>query len=323
MSGTPKEQSDLLVHRMTWEATDVLSVELVHPQGKPLPAWTPGAHIDLHLDGLIRQYSLCGDPADTGRYRVAVLKDPASRGGSVYVHDTLRPGSRVTVGGPRNHFELAEAGSYVFVAGGIGVTPLLTHAREAQERGRPWQFWYAGRRRAAMAFAEELGELAAADRMVALRPKDQHGRLDLDRVLAEVPAGALVYCCGPERLTEAVRSGCEALGLLDRLRVEHFAAVTAPGADAEAGQAFEVECARSGVTVTVGPDESIVEALENVGVMIDASCRDGVCGTCEVPVLEGVPDHRDMVLTDEEQAAGNLMLICVSRCASQRLVLDL
>ncbi|WP_369225659.1 2Fe-2S iron-sulfur cluster-binding protein [Streptomyces sp. R39] len=322
MSGTA-EQSALLVHRMTWEATDVLSVDLVHPQGKPLPAWTPGAHIDLHLDGLVRQYSLCGDPADSGRYRVAVLKDPASRGGSAFVHGTLRPGALVTVGGPRNHFELADAASYVFVAGGIGVTPLLTHAREAGERGLPWQFWYGGRSRASMAFTEELGELAASDRTVVLRPKDEDGRLDLDRVLAGVPEGALVYCCGPERLTAAVRAGCEALGILGRLRVEHFAAATAPDPGADGGTAFEVECVKSRVTVTVGPDESIVDALENVGVVVDASCRDGVCGTCEVPVIEGELDHRDMVLTDAEQAAGHLMLICVSRCTSRRLVLDL
>ncbi|MEV7980158.1 PDR/VanB family oxidoreductase [Streptomyces sp. NPDC086519] len=327
MSGTAKEQSALLVHRMTWEAADVLSVDLVHPQRKPLPAWTPGAHIDLHLDGLVRQYSLCGDPADSDRYRVAVLKDPASRGGSAFVHGGLRPGALVTVGGPRNHFELADAASYVFVAGGIGVTPLLTHAREAAGRGLPWQFWYGGRSRASMAFAEELGELAAADRTVVLRPKDEDGRLDLDRVLAGVPEGALVYCCGPERLTAAVRAGCAALGILGRLRVEHFAAATAPGtgtgAGADGGTAFEVECAKSRVTVTVGPDESIVDALENVGVVVDASCRDGVCGTCEVPVIEGELDHRDMVLTDAEQAAGDLMLICVSRCTSRRLVLDL
>ncbi|MCX4761542.1 PDR/VanB family oxidoreductase [Streptomyces sp. NBC_01275] len=328
MSGASQEPFDLLVHRMTWEATDVLSVDLVHPQGKPLPAWTPGAHIDLHLDGLVRQYSLCGDPADPARYRVAVLNDPASRGGSAYVHRALRPGASVTVRGPRNHFELADAGAYVFVAGGIGVTPLLTQAREAGERGRPWEFWYAGRSRASMAFGEELGQLAAADRTVTLHPKDEHGRLDLDRVLTRVPADALVYCCGPERLTSAVRAGCAALGLLDRLRVEHFAAAPADGngADGEgAGEerAFEVECVRSGVTVTVGPDEAIVDALENVGVLVDASCRDGVCGTCEVPVLEGELDHRDMVLSDAERAAGDTVLVCVSRCRSQRLVLDL
>ncbi|MFC4507638.1 MULTISPECIES: PDR/VanB family oxidoreductase [Streptomyces] len=323
MSGA-QEQSDLLVHRMTREAAGVLSVDLVHPQGKPLPAWTPGAHVDLSLGGLVRQYSLCGDPADASRYRVAVLRDPDSRGGSAYVHDTLRPGGLVAVRGPRNHFELADAESYVFVAGGIGVTPLLTQAREARERGRSWQFWYAGHSRASMAFCEELSVLADAKCQVVLHPKDEFGRLDLDRVLAAAPAGALVYCCGPERLTSAVRAGCAALGVGCRLHVEHFSSAASAAAENEGEErAFEVECARSGVTVTVGPEESIVDALENVGVVLDASCRDGVCGTCEVPVLEGEPDHRDMVLTDEERAANATVLVCVARCRSQRLVLDL
>ncbi|MEW2623440.1 PDR/VanB family oxidoreductase [Streptomyces sp. NPDC048106] len=320
MSGA-EEPYDLLVHRMTWEAEDVLSLELVDPRGKPLPSWTAGAHIDLHLDGMVRQYSLCGDPDDPGRYRVAILKDPASRGGSAYAHTTLRPGASVTVRGPRNHFELADADDYLFVAGGIGVTPLLAHAREAGARGRRWRFCYAGRGRASMAFADELDRLATAERVVTLQPKDERGRLDLDRVLAEAPAGALVYCCGPERLLDAVESACDRLGMRDRLRVERFA--TTATAPPEGETSFEVECVQSGMTVVVGPDESIVDVLEDAGVLVDASCRDGVCGTCETPVLDGVPDHRDVVLTDAERDSNATVLICVSRCRSPRLVLDL
>jgi ferredoxin-NADP reductase len=314
---------DLLVHRMTWEAEGVVSVELVHPDGKPLPGWTPGAHVDVHLGGLIRQYSLCGDPADTGRYRIAVLKEPSSRGGSAHVHATLRPGQTVTVKGPRNHFALEEAERYLFLAGGIGVTPILAQAREATALGRPWKLWHGGRRRDSMAFGDELAALAARSGNTVVRhPQDEHGHLDLAAILAEAEDGALVYCCGPEPLLAALEAACEERGLRERLRVERFAAVKAPAPEG-GEQAFEVECARSGATVTVGPEESIVDALENAGVTVETSCRDGICGTCETRVLDGTPDHRDMLLSSDEQAAGASMMICVSRCASARLVLDL
>lgn len=322
----PRESRlDLLVHRMTREAEDVLSVELVHPEGKPLPGWEAGAHLDLHLGGTVRQYSLCGDPADSGRYRVAVLKEPLSRGGSVYVHERLRPGTTVTVQGPRNHFALDEAPGYVFVAGGIGITPLLAQAREARARRRPWQLWHGGRRRASMAFGPELTELAALSGesgTVAFHPQDECGHLDLDRVLDAAPEGALIYCCGPEPLLAAAESACAARGLGDRLRVERFAAL--PVAAPEGGeQGFEVECRRSGLTVPVRPEQSVVEALEGVGIHVETSCREGICGTCETRVLDGTPDHRDALLSSEEQAAGRTMMLCVSRCASDRLVLDL
>ncbi len=319
---TPQEsQFDLLVHRMTWEAEDVLSVELVHPDGKPLPGWEPGAHIDVHLGGLVRQYSLCGDPADTARYRVAVLKEPSSRGGSAHVHERLRPGATVTVKGPRNHFAPADADAYVFIAGGIGITPILAHAREARARGRKWQLGHGGRRRASMAFGSELTELAGAENALVFHPQDESGHLDLARILARVPDGARVYCCGPEPLLAAVEAACEEAGIRDRLHVERFAAVKA-AAPAGGEQSFEVECGRSGRTVVVGPDESIGDALESAGVPVETSCRDGICGTCETRVLGGVPDHRDMLLGSEEHAAGRTMMICVSRCASERLVLD-
>ncbi|MER5478120.1 PDR/VanB family oxidoreductase [Streptomyces sp. NPDC002734] len=306
---------------MTWEADGVVSVELVHPDGKPLPAWTPGAHVDVHLGGLIRQYSLCGDPADTGRYRVAVLNEPSSRGGSAHVHAKLRPGQSVTVKGPRNHFALEDAERYLFVAGGIGITPILAQAREATALGRPWKLWHGGRRRDSMAFGDELAALGGP---VVLHPQDTHGHLDLPGILAEAEAdpGALVYCCGPEPLLAAIEAACAERGLRDRLRLERFAAVKAPAPEG-GEQAFEVECARSGATVTVGPEESIVDALESAGVAVETSCRDGICGTCETRVLDGTPDHRDMLLSSEEQAAGTSMMICVSRCASARLVLDL
>ncbi len=321
----PAEETrlDLLVHRMTWEAAGVLTVELVHPDGKPLPAWEPGAHLDLHIGGHVRQYSLCGDPQDTGRYRLGILDEPASRGGSRYVHTTLRPGATVRAQGPRNHFRLAPAGRYVFVAGGIGITPLLPMAREAARAGTPWQFVHGGRSRDSMAFGAELAAMAGPDHEVRLHPQDEYGHIDLDAALAPLTEdpSALVYCCGPEPLLAAAEERCAALGAAGRLHVERFAApvVERTGDDA----AFPVELRRTGRTVVVGADSSVLEAVEAAGVPVPSSCRDGICGTCETRVLEGVPDHRDFLLSETERDSGATMMICVSRCASDRLVLDL
>ncbi|MFE4306079.1 PDR/VanB family oxidoreductase [Streptomyces sp. NPDC056517] len=304
----------LIVHRMTWEAEGVLSVELAHPDGKPLPAWTPGAHIDVHVGGRIRQYSLCGDPRDQGAYRIGVLDEPSSRGGSRFVHTRLRPGQSVTVSEPRNHFALEDAASYVFVAGGIGITPLLAMAREAARRGAEWRMVYGGRSRASMAFTTEL---ALLDGEVTLVPQDELGHIDLDAVLTRLPDGALVYSCGPEPLLAAVEERCPE----GRLRLERFAAPTVErtGDDEE----FEVECRASGLTLRVDANTSILDAVENAGIGVDSSCRDGICGSCETRVLDGTPDHRDFLLSEAEQTAGATMMICVSRCASGRLVLDL
>ncbi|QNS07190.1 PDR/VanB family oxidoreductase [Streptomyces xanthii] len=312
---TPADgQLSLLVRRMTWEADGVLSVELTHPDGKPLPAWTPGAHIDVHVGGQIRQYSLCGDPADTGGYRIGVLNEPSSRGGSRHVHTKLRPGQPVTVSEPRNHFVLEDAPAYVFVAGGIGVTPILAMAREAARRGAAWRMVYGGRSRASMAFTDELSALGGD---LTLVPQDELGHIDLASELAELPEGALVYCCGPEPLLAAIEERCSA----ERLRLERFAApvVERSGDDAT----FEVECRTSGLTLSVDADTSILEAAEQAGLSVNSSCRDGICGSCETRVLDGTPDHRDFLLSDAEHAANASMMICVSRCASGRLVLDL
>ncbi|MFI0968215.1 PDR/VanB family oxidoreductase [Streptomyces sp. NPDC021080] len=307
----------LIVHRMTWEAEGILSVELVHPDGKPLPGWTPGAHLDVHVGGQIRQYSLCGDPRAGDSYRIGVLNEPASRGGSRYVHSTLRPGRPVTVSEPRNHFALEDAAGYVFVAGGIGVTPLLAMAREATRRGTAWRMVYGGRTRASMAFTAELTALAAHGGEVTLVPQDEHGHIDLDAALTGLPDGTLVYSCGPEPLLAAVEARCPG----DRLRLERFAApVVERDGDEEA---FEVECRTSGITLAVGADTSILQAAEDAGLSVQSSCRDGICGSCETRVLDGTPEHRDFLLSEAEHAAGTTMMICVSRCASGRLVLDL
>ncbi|MFG2140571.1 PDR/VanB family oxidoreductase [Streptomyces sp. NPDC048650] len=311
---TQEPRLDLLVHRMTWEADGVLSLELTHPDGAPLPDWTPGAHLDVDAGGRLRQYSLCGDPRATSAYRIGVLDAPDSRGGSRHLHTRIRPGGRLTVSRPRNHFTLEDAPSYVFLAGGIGITPLLAMAREAARRGAAWRMVYGGRTRASMAFTDEL---AALDGDVTLVPQDEHGHLDLDAALDGPTEDTLVYCCGPEPLLAAVEERCPA----GQLRLERFTAPTSrPAGD---DTAFEVECRRSGRTLTVGPGTSVLEAAEDAGLTVDSSCRDGICGSCETRVLDGTPDHRDSLLSEAEHTANATMMICVSRCATGRLVLDL
>lgn len=308
---------DLRVLSLTWEADGVLSVVLTHPAGHPLPRWHPGAHIDVDLSpGLRRSYSLCGDPGDERTWTIAVLHEPAGRGGSDYVHTRLRPGEVLAASEPRNNFELVDGGEYLFVAGGIGITPLLPMIAAVHARGARWRLLYGGRRRASMAFLERLRQYGE---QVVIRPEDEAGLLDLDEALKAAGPEAVVYCCGPEPLLEAAGERCAEYGRA--LRIERFAAK--PRTDAPSANSFEVACRRSGVEVSVGPGQSILSVLEAAGLPVVYSCQDGICGTCETGVLDGDIEHHDSVLTDEERAAGDTMFICVSRARSPRLVLDL
>ncbi|MCX3059444.1 PDR/VanB family oxidoreductase [Streptomyces beihaiensis] len=304
---------------------DIVRLTLTRPDGDPapLPDWRPGAHVDLHLaDGLIRPYSLCSDPADRRRWQVAVAREAdGGRGGSAYVHDELEPGDVVAVHGPRNHFPLDPAPRYLFLAGGIGITPLLSMLAEAERSGADWQLVYGGRSLAAMAFRAEL--LAVyGDARVRLVPQDTQGLPDLDALLGTPRPDTLVYCCGPEGLLRAAERRC-ASWPRGTLRTERFTP-PAPGPPL-ADAAFEVELARTGTTLTVPPGSSVLETVEQAGVDVLFSCREGTCGTCETAVLDGTVDHRDALLTPDERAAHDTMLICVSRAAAacHRLVLDL
>ncbi|HCA88493.1 MAG TPA: oxidoreductase [Streptomyces sp.] len=314
------DTAELTVARKEGAAEAVVALTLRHPAGEPLPCWEPGAHIDLEFDQhLTRQYSLCGDPADRTAWRVAVLREPDGRGGSAHVHDRLAEGDRVRVRGPRNHFPFEPAARHLFIAGGIGITPLLPMAAAAQAAGTDWQLLYGGRSRSSMAF---LDELAAYGDRVTVRPQDEYGLLDLDACLGGGPReDTLVYVCGPEPLLAAVEERCAAGRRAGALRTERFHA-RQPEEPVRAG-VFEVVLARSGVTVRVPPDRSVLRAVEEAGVPVLSSCREGTCGTCETDVLEGVPDHRDSLLTAEERAAGDTMMICVSRSCGPRLVLGL
>jgi ferredoxin-NADP reductase len=314
--------TDLVVRRRSTAAAGVVVLDLAHPQGEELPRWEPGAHIDLLLtDSLTRQYSLCGSSGDPSVWRVGVLLDPASRGGSQYVHDNLQEGATVRVRGPRNHFLLIDAPHYRFIAGGIGITPILAMVEAVQRAGNDWTLLYGGRTRASMAFVDELLE-RYPDR-VTVWPQDERGFLDLAKLLTDPTDDTLVYCCGPEGLLSAVESQC-AHWPAGALHIERFAA-KAPTAEeaAEALDHFEVVCHRTGVTLDITSDQSILEVLEEAGIPILGSCYEGVCGTCEARVLEGTPDHRDSVLSEAEKAAGEVMLVCVSRSRTERLVLDL
>lgn len=301
------------------EAADgVVALSLQQTDGRPLPAWEPGAHVDLVLDGApTRQYSLCGDPTDHHEYRLGVLRDPRGRGGSTYVHDTLQQGDTVRVRGPRNNFPLVLSPRYLFIAGGIGITPLLPMIASVDVAGAYWRLVYGGRRRASMAFLDELARYG--DR-VSVCSEDETGLLDLDSLLGSPQVDTLVYCCGPEPLLAAVEQRCTDWPAA-ALHVERFA--PKPQSEPVRDDAFEIVLQSSGLTLAVPPDRSILSVVEEAGVGVLSSCAEGTCGTCETRVLDGEPDHLDSVLSEAERRANDCMMICVSRSCGARLVLDL
>jgi ferredoxin-NADP reductase len=304
------------VHR---QAEGVLSLELRSADGSSLPPWTPGAHIEIELaQGLVRHYSLCGNADDPDCWRIAVLREPASRGGSKHIHDSIQPGDVVPIRGPRNNFALVDADRYLFVAGGIGITPILPMVRHVARRGRPWTLVYGGRTLASMAFLDELRQVPAGDLRVT--PEDEYGLLDLDYFLGTPSVDTAVYCCGPGRLIDAVEKRCTAWPA-GALHVERFTPKETPRCSLD-GE-FDVQLARSGERLRVPADRSLLEVLEDAGYQIDNSCRAGICGTCELGVADGIPDHNDDVLDDAERESNQVILPCVSRSKSALLVIDL
>lgn len=299
-------------------AAGVIELILRRDDGQVLAEWSPGAHIDLIVGpGMVRQYSLCGDPVDRAHYRIAVLREETGRGGSVAIHADAHVGSSFEVAGPRNNFALEPADSYLFIAGGIGITPIIPMIAAAVSSGADWQLLYGGRERTSMAYAEELEQLGPN---VSIRPQDVDGLLDLDGVLRRCVAGTLIYCCGPEPLLRAVEDHCERRQLVSSLRLERFQARQPidNGVDTD----FEIELGSTGQVISVPADRSVLDVLRDCGIDVISSCEEGVCGSCEIPVRSGIPDHRDSILTDEEREAGDRMMVCVSRSRSARLCLD-
>ncbi|NHI17893.1 PDR/VanB family oxidoreductase [Microbacterium excoecariae] len=307
-------ERELVVRRRVAETPGIVSLTLAAANGRPLPAWEPGAHIDLVLgDGLERQYSLSADPDERDTWRVAILREDAGRGGSRAAH-ALAEGAVVRARGPRSNFAFDAPGSgerAVFVAGGIGITPILPMVRAAERAGAEWTLHYSVRTRAAVPFAAEIAALG--DR-VRLHVSAEGDRADPAAIVAEA-GPAPIWACGPDPLLAALAAAEPA-----RLHVEPFA--VAPAEPERATEAFEVELMSTGEVIDVPADRSILEALEDRGVFTVSSCREGTCGTCETVVVEGEVDHRDRVLSAAERETSPVMMICVSRAACPRLVLD-
>jgi tetrachlorobenzoquinone reductase len=319
MSG--KTLLDAFVRTLRQEAIGVLSVELIPQLGAHFPEFAPGSHIDLHLpNGLVRSYSLCNSFHEKNRYVLGILQDSRSRGGSRYVHEALRCGASIPISEPRNNFALDQtAAATILLAGGIGITPILSMYRTLREMNAEVRLIYCARSRRQAAFLDELERLGGD---VQLHFDDEHdGKpLDLTSALASSPSGVHAYCCGPEVMLNAFEAACSQTGI-EHVHVERFAG--GAGLQASTVGGFTVELARSGKTLEISEGKSILRTLLDAGVDVDHSCEEGVCGACETRVLSGCPDHRDSVLSTEQKSANKVMMVCVSGLKSGRLVLDL
>lgn len=325
---------------IAYAARSIHRFEFCRPDSEPLPAFEPGAHIDLLLGNrLTRQYSLCGSPSDVARYTIAVKREAKGRGGSAWMFDEFRVGQQIEISRPRNNFPLHEGGApAVLIAGGIGITPILGMVRSLAHAARDWRLVYSVRTRSEAAFVSELLGLARhSDRVLPLSAgarqdasatpsrfhlhvddEQDNTFVDIDAIVAQAPGDAHLYCCGPAPMLDRFEACCTGLEP-ERVHVERFTAAETP---AKAG-GFVVELAKSRRRVTVGPGQSIADALMAAGISITVSCEQGICGTCETRVLAGRPDHRDSLLSAQEKAANDVMMICCSGSLSETIVLDL
>lgn len=318
MTGEDQDFIEVTVRQAKLEADGIISLELVPDRGL-LPAYEPGSHLDIELpSGLVRQYSLCSPPADLSFYRIAVLAEPDGRGGSKEVHETALVGKRVRIRGPRNHFPLEPSPRYLFIAGGIGITPMLAMVIRAEREKSPYELLYVGRHLASMAFRDRL----ATGPHVKIHVSSETGRPDLAQLIAGVTDDTLVYACGPTGMLKELEELCATASRSGQLRLEKFASDGEAAAEAATGDSFEVELAKSGTVLSVGAGQGLLEVIQDhCDVM--TSCEDGFCSTCETRVLEGIPEHHDTILSEKERAAGKTMMVCVGRAKSARLVLDL
>lgn len=324
---TPTVDTSMLtvrVARKVLEAIDICSFELVSADDKALPAFSAGAHVDIHLpNGITRQYSLCNDPGETHRYLLGVLKDPASRGGSMALHELVNEGDLLRISMPKNHFPLTDgAQRSLLVAGGIGVTPILSMAERLATVNAHFAMHYCARSRERTAFYERIHASAFSDQVnFHFDDGPPAQKLDLKALLAVPQTGVHLYVCGPKGFMDAVLNVARDAGWSEaQLHYEFF---TAGSMKSDGDGSFEVKLASSGRTVVVAKDKSVAQALAEAGVEIQTSCEQGVCGTCLTRVLEGEPDHRDVFLTPQERQANDQFIPCCSRAKSALLVLDL
>jgi ferredoxin-NADP reductase len=311
------------IRSVTLEAESILSYELRAIDGTVLPPFTAGAHIDLHLpNGLIRSYSLLNSQEERHRYVIGVNLDSNSRGGSRFVHEKLRPGDQLTIGLPRNNFPLMESARHsVLIAGGIGITPIWSMIQRLESLGRSWELHYCARTSRHAALMEPISALnrSGAPRVHFNFDHEPGGSvLQMAPVIASQPADTHFYCCGPIPMLEAFeKAGAERPA--ECIHVEYFSSKEPQATEG----GFVVDLARSGKSLTIAPGKTILQVLLDAAIDVPYSCMEGICGTCEVRVLDGIPDHRDLILSKEEQALNASMMICCSGCKGSRLVLDL
>jgi ferredoxin-NADP reductase len=321
--GPPVSQwRELVVTGRTGECAGVVSLRLAAPDGGPLRRWQPGAHLQLELpSGRLRHYSLCGEASDRGSYRIAVRRIEGGGGGSAEIHDVVRPGTVLRAAGPRNAFPFAADPAVLFIAGGIGITPILPMARLATALNLNWRLVYAGRGRATMPFLAEVAALEAGRSQAEVLTDDETGVPDCADLLRRAPAGAAVYACGPPPMLAGLRAAAGAGAGAGAIRAFHFERFTAP--PLTDGRPFEVEIGSTGTVLSVPADRSALDVLRDWNPATPYSCKQGFCGTCRQRVLRGSVDHRDRRLTDSERASGD-MLVCVSRAPEgERLVIGL
>jgi ferredoxin-NADP reductase len=309
---------DVRLTAIRYAARDTNLYEFARLDDKPFPAYEPGAHIDVHLpNGIVRQYSLIEPEPDPTRYTIGVKRDPASRGGSRYVHDELRVGKSLQISTPRNNFPLVENASHLLLfAGGIGITPIWCMVQRLAKLGRSWKLYYACRSRSDMAFLQALETMPSAQ--FHFDDESEGKFLDVAAIVRATPTDAHLYCCGPTPMLKAFEAAT-ANWPRDHIHIEYFT----PKQEAAKTGGFVVELARSGLEFVIPEGKSILQVLLDAGVDVDYSCELGICGACEQRVISGTPEHRDAILTEEEQAANTKVMICCAGCKSERLVLDL
>jgi vanillate O-demethylase ferredoxin subunit len=320
---TTDQQLKVRARTLRFEAEDVISIELADCDGRPLPPFTAGAHVDVFLpNGVSRSYSLVNSQNDRGSYLIAVFRGLEAGAGSKYIHESLRPGQELWISAPRNNFPLTEAaGRHVFIAGGIGVTPFCSMLDRLNELGHPWKLFYCVRTRRKAAFIDRVTELAdeGSGEVVFTLDGEPGGQLlDIDAVISSENTDTHFYCCGPNGMLTAYRVACASLPP-ERVHLEYFTS----DVSAATGGGFVVVLARSGRRVPIPPGETILDALVREGLQLSFSCKEGICGACETGVISGLPDHRDMILTEDDRAANASMMICCSGSRTPELVLDL